>query len=146
MPWSAAGIKPNGSRFTCSATHPIPHREEIQPTIPGGVFVQSAAFSGNRNCLFGEIQPIGRKRVFGLQHTVPRLGGATRLGNDEGKGGGKPRPDFGKGEIDPVGIGVVEEMDGELVAVWIPQGFSHKLGTEGRTADSNDQKIGKRTL
>ena len=53
---------------------------------------------------------------------------------------------FREGMIDSVRIGVVKEVYPQFIGIRMPECFAHKLRTQCRTADTNDEQIRKSTL
>ena len=77
----------------------------------------------------------------GLDHSVAGLRGAAGLGNNECQGLPQLACQGAEDLVHAIGIGVVEEIGCQLVGMRMPQGLGHKLGTECRSPNPDDQHV-----
>ena len=107
----------NCAQFASAPTHPVPHREGLDPAIGDGCFVQGAAFSRDGHCMSREAQT--RPLVSGtcLDHSIAGFRGAAGLGDDQCQGLPQLACQGAEDLVHAIGIGVVEEIGRQLVGM-----------------------------
>ena len=78
--------QPYRAQFAGASTHPVPHREGLDPTIGDGCLVEGAAFSRDGHCMRREAQTCPLVGGTGLDHSIAGFRGAAGLGDDQSQG------------------------------------------------------------
>ena len=135
------GQQADSAELGGAAADPVPHREAGEPALAQGGGVEFRAGAGDGDEVFRVVEAGGRKGGDGGEHAVAGLGGAAGLGDDDDEGLGELAAQAGEDVIEAVGIGVVEEGDGELVLARVAQCLADKLRAERGTADADHEQM-----
>jgi len=142
-PLQRGGQQPHGRGHGGASADPVPHGKTLQPALAPGQFVQLAVNAGYGNGMAAKIKVVALIGGPGFQHAVAGLLGGAALGDDDGQGSGQVAAQFVQDPVKAVRIGVVQKVRFQGVA-GAGEGIGHELGTQGRTADADDQQAGER--
>ena len=139
-PLQRGGQQPDRGKLRGPPSDPVPHREAGEEPFGDGVAVEQAPFARHSSGMPAEAEPCGGVDGCGLEHAVARFLGAAGLGDDERQGLVDLFPDPIEDPVDPVGIGVVDEMRPH--AVRRPaESVGNELRSEGRASDADHEKV-----
>ena len=138
-PLQGGGKESHNGGFGGATSHPVFHREALQPGFRFRCFVEHGTDACDGYGLPGKVESPTAEEVLGADHAVAGFGSAAALGDDDDE------RCFGRYAAQhtqhAVRVGVVQEMHLQAVG---RQGVRHQFGAESGAADADDQAGGKR--
>jgi len=137
----SSGQESDGAELGGAAAHPVPHREAGEEVVFDGVLVEVAAVPGGDDRVAPKVQAGALVGGFAFDHAVAGLGRAAGLRGDDGQGAAQLALKLPENEVNAVGVGVVDEVDGELVAAGLGERVGDEFGAEGGAADADAEDV-----